>query len=109
MRGSSKSASSTISRISSSLSASASFFPCQGSIFHPVWPSYALTPVSPCSENSSRTLFGRLFSWRTAASKPPPPVNFPVGGGFEAAVLQENKRPNKVREEFSLQGLTGEE
>src|SRR2546427_8133588 len=26
------------------------------------------------------TLFrsGRLFSWRTAASKPPPPVNFPV-------------------------------
>src|SRR5437667_5998045 len=78
MRGSSKSASSTISRISSSLSASASFFPCHGSIFHPVWPSYALTPVSPCSENSSRTLLGRLFSWRTAASKPPPPVNFPV-------------------------------
>src|SRR2546422_2180607 len=78
MRGSSKSASSTISRISSSLSASASFFPCHGSIFHPVWPSYALTPVSPCSENSSRTLFGRLFSWRTAASKPPPPVNLPV-------------------------------
>src|SRR2546426_8132977 len=78
MRGSSKSASSTISRISSSLSASASFFPCHGSIFHPVWPSYALTPVSPCSENSSRTLFGRLFSWRTAASKPPPPVNFPL-------------------------------
>ena len=29
------------------------------------------------------------------------------GGGFEAAVLQENKRPNKVREEFSLQGMTG--
>src|SRR3989441_9800690 len=78
MRGSSKSASSTISRISSSLRASASFFPCHGSIFHPVWPSYALTPVSPCSENSSRTLFGRLFSWRTAASKPPPPVNLPV-------------------------------
>src|SRR2546430_16954685 len=32
---------------------------------------------------------------------------FTGGGGFEAAVLQENKRPNQVREEFSLQGLTG--
>lgn len=32
---------------------------------------------------------------------------FTGGGGFEAAVLQENKRPNKVREEFSLQGMTG--
>jgi hypothetical protein len=32
---------------------------------------------------------------------------FTGGGGFEAAVLQENKRPNKVREEFLLQGLTG--
>lgn len=29
------------------------------------------------------------------------------GGGFEAAVVQENKRPDMVREEFSLQGLTG--
>lgn len=29
------------------------------------------------------------------------------GGGFEATVLQESKRPNKVREEFSLQGMTG--
>ena len=29
------------------------------------------------------------------------------GGGFEAAVFQENKRPTMVREEFSLQGLTG--
>lgn len=29
------------------------------------------------------------------------------GGGFEAQVLQESKRPNKVRQEFSLQGLTG--
>jgi len=29
------------------------------------------------------------------------------GGGFEAVVLQENKRPTMVREEFSLQGLTG--
>lgn len=28
-------------------------------------------------------------------------------GGLVAAVVQENKRPNKVREEFSLQGLTG--
>lgn len=29
------------------------------------------------------------------------------GGGFEATVVQENKRPNLVREEFSLQGMTG--
>jgi len=28
------------------------------------------------------------------------------GGGFEAAVLQENKRGTSVREEFSLQGMT---
>jgi len=28
------------------------------------------------------------------------------GGGFEAVVLQENKRGNSVREEFSLQGMT---
>lgn len=28
------------------------------------------------------------------------------GGGFEAIVVQENKRPNLVREEFSLQGMT---
>jgi len=28
------------------------------------------------------------------------------GGGFEAKVVQENKRPNLVREEFSLQGMT---
>jgi hypothetical protein len=27
--------------------------------------------------------------------------------GIEAKVVQENKRPNKVREQFSLQGLTG--
>src|SRR5213079_929288 len=32
---------------------------------------------------------------------------FTGGGGFEAAVLQENKRPTKVRQEFSLQGMTG--
>jgi hypothetical protein len=32
---------------------------------------------------------------------------FTGGGGFEAAIVQENKRPNKVREEFVLQGLTG--
>jgi hypothetical protein len=31
---------------------------------------------------------------------------FTGGGGFEATVLQENKRPNKVRQEFSLQGMT---
>jgi hypothetical protein len=29
------------------------------------------------------------------------------GGGFEAAILEENKRQNLVRQEFSLQGLTG--
>ncbi len=29
------------------------------------------------------------------------------GGGFEARVVQENKRGKKVREEFTLQGLTG--
>jgi hypothetical protein len=28
------------------------------------------------------------------------------GGGFEAAILEENKRTNMVRQEFSLQGLT---
>jgi hypothetical protein len=28
------------------------------------------------------------------------------GGGFEAVVIQENKRGNSVREEFSLQGMT---
>src|SRR5262245_51987042 len=29
------------------------------------------------------------------------------GGGFEARVHNENKRPNKVREEFGIQGMTG--
>src|SRR5207302_10579901 len=28
------------------------------------------------------------------------------GGGFEATVSQENKRPNQVRDQFSLQGMT---
>lgn len=28
------------------------------------------------------------------------------GGGFEAVVVQENKRPNKVREEFTIVGMT---
>jgi hypothetical protein len=28
------------------------------------------------------------------------------GGGFEAVVVQENRRPNSVREEFTLQGMT---
>ena len=28
-------------------------------------------------------------------------------GGFEAPISQDNKRPNKVREEFTMQGLTG--
>lgn len=31
---------------------------------------------------------------------------FSGGGGFEAAVVNENKRPNFIRQEFSLQGLT---
>ena len=31
---------------------------------------------------------------------------FMAGGGFEAVVVNEKKRPNLVREEFSLQGLT---
>ena len=31
---------------------------------------------------------------------------FNGGGGFEAPILEENKRNNKVRQEFSLQGLT---
>jgi hypothetical protein len=29
------------------------------------------------------------------------------GGGFEAAILEENKRQKMVRQEFSLQGMTG--
>jgi photosystem II stability/assembly factor-like uncharacterized protein len=29
------------------------------------------------------------------------------GGGFEAKVAEENKRPNRVRQEFSFQGMTG--
>ena len=29
-----------------------------------------------------------------------------LGGGFEAAIVEENKRGNMVRQEFSLQGLT---
>ncbi|MBI5020198.1 MAG: hypothetical protein HZB59_02065 [Ignavibacteriales bacterium] len=29
------------------------------------------------------------------------------GGGFEAAIRSENKRPNLVREEFTIQGMTG--
>jgi len=32
---------------------------------------------------------------------------FVGGGGFEAVILQENKRGSSVREEFSLQGMTG--
>src|ERR1043166_10264801 len=28
------------------------------------------------------------------------------GGGFEAVIVQENKRDSSVREEFSLQGMT---
>ena len=32
---------------------------------------------------------------------------FAGGGGFEAPVVEENKRPNMVRQEFTFQGLTG--
>jgi hypothetical protein len=32
---------------------------------------------------------------------------FTGSGGFEAVVVQENKRPNSVREEFSIQGMIG--
>src|SRR5436853_5781090 len=32
---------------------------------------------------------------------------FNGGGGFEATLMQENKRGSSVREEFSLQGMTG--
>ena len=31
---------------------------------------------------------------------------FEGGGGFTAAVSQENERPNLIRETFSLQGMT---
>ena len=32
---------------------------------------------------------------------------FTGGGGFEARVVEENKRPNRVRQEFVIQGMTG--
>jgi hypothetical protein len=32
---------------------------------------------------------------------------FTGGGGFEARVLEEKKRPNEIRQEFSIQGMTG--
>ena len=32
---------------------------------------------------------------------------FTGSGGFEAVIMQENKRPNMVRQEFQIQGLTG--
>jgi hypothetical protein len=32
---------------------------------------------------------------------------FSGGGGFEAAVVEENRRPNLVRQEFNIQGMTG--
>jgi hypothetical protein len=32
---------------------------------------------------------------------------FTGGGGFEAVVIQENKRPQMARQEFSIQGMTG--
>jgi len=32
---------------------------------------------------------------------------FVGGGGFEAPLLEENKRPNLVRQEFTMSGLTG--
>lgn len=30
-----------------------------------------------------------------------------AGGGLEATILQESKRPNRVRSEFTIQGMTG--
>ena len=30
-----------------------------------------------------------------------------AGGGFEAGIVEENKRPNLVRQEFQIQGMTG--
>jgi hypothetical protein len=32
---------------------------------------------------------------------------FNGGGGFEAVIIEENKRPNLVRQEFLIQGMTG--
>ena len=32
---------------------------------------------------------------------------FTGGGGFEAVVIQENKRPEMARQEFTIQGMTG--
>jgi photosystem II stability/assembly factor-like uncharacterized protein len=32
---------------------------------------------------------------------------FTGGGGFEAKVMEENKRPNRVRQEFTFSGMTG--
>jgi hypothetical protein len=32
---------------------------------------------------------------------------FVGGGGFQATVVNENKRPDKVREDFTIQGMTG--
>ena len=32
---------------------------------------------------------------------------FNGGGGFEAGLVEENKRPNLVRQEFNIQGMTG--
>src|SRR5262245_65778968 len=32
---------------------------------------------------------------------------FTGGGGFEAVVIQENKRPQMTRQEFTIQGMTG--
>ena len=29
------------------------------------------------------------------------------GGGFEAPIVEENKRPNMIRQDFTIQGLTG--
>ncbi len=32
---------------------------------------------------------------------------FSGGGGFEAVLVEENRRPNLVRQEFVIQGMTG--
>src|SRR5258707_2911451 len=43
---------------------------------------------------------------RTAAVKTNNPAGKFAGGGFEAGVLEQNQRPNSVRQEFSIQGMT---
>ena len=52
------------------------------------------------SERSAARIASGLFARSDVHGR------FYGGGGFEASVSQENKRPNKVRDQFSLQGMT---